>query len=626
MKCKSVFVHTLNLATAIWILSKRDKPDKIYYISSKINPKLLHFLGLKVSTEQISLCWGSRLYLQYDKNLYDFVENQFKSSGFINIVQGMLDMLNLETEKLITSLKKYFVHIFSNDFKIITLAKDLSNNANISYVIVNEYGFLKNLSNNKLKIKRSISLSYFIKGYVKVIYSSLRCLRKILCFKKEEVNNFGKINIIFEQMYASQEDNPEFGCFYRYFRQRDDILYICVDADSSIYKTLKSDKKPVLLREEIYFLNKTVDSLKVFTKLFSLLIISLSLKSIAVRRAVIDIFYEKLYYEAIFRRFRPSYYLKIRFDFGLSHPVATAVADKYSVKHVGYQHGPYCWFRADVAHIDFHYYGLIGWHFRDVLYSKSFPKNINYSVIGAITGERLDSEYVNDKLKSLKIGIFTNWFKGNLEWKPLFEKYVEIICEVLRELDIPDIHLIFKEKGYSKWSESVIVRLCEQHGLSYEIVYHNNPLNIKYGYSKEIIDMVKSSRLGIHQNLFKWEVDCLSEEVIETVDIVISVSPCYSTIDWEALGKNKKCIVFGNNSFRHPFEEYCQALVVRSKNEFSDSIRTLLEQSHEEYIESIRPVVENCGKKSNGNLVKEFFESIENQYKIKNNEDIISSL
>ena len=614
---KIIFIHTLNWGAFFWLLFKKHKIDKVFYSSQKINSKLMQFFKKRLLCEQINLHASTCAFLQNEKNKYAFIEKLFEIPEFHNEVFALLSILNLKTEKLVTSFKKHLLYHLSDDVKIITLAMELGKSADID-IIVNEYGLLKGAVSEILKIKRFFSLTYFAKGNILFFIKTFLYLKKIL-FQKEKrgLNSFAGIKIIFEQMYKGQEKNPEFGAFYRYFKERDDVLYICISKDSEIYKTLRNDKKPVLVKTEIPLLQqRRVNVLTLFI-LFFRLVFSTKLKTAFLKGLILRIFYEKMYYEAIFKEISPSFYLKIRSDIDPAHPVATAVAEKYNVKHIGYQHGAY-YIMSMFAYIDFHYYGLLGKCFLEGAFSKILSRDIQYSIIGPITVESMnDNKGVNlEKKDRFIIGIFTNIYDNNRDWQLLHQRYMEILCCTLSKLRIPDLLLVFKEKGYSEWSEKLLVSLCNKFGLSYEIAYHLHPISTPSNYSKEVIEKINKYGMSIHLNPHRVKMSCLAEEVIAIANIVVEITPYgHSTATWEALGKKRKIVIFRSKHLQHPFEKYIPELLVGNKREFEEAIKFLVNISQEEYEEYIQPAIENCCKVSDGNLVKNFIESVEDYYK-----------
>jgi len=439
----------------------------------------------------------------------------------------------------------------------------------------------------------------------------------LLGWRKDGLNGTAGINIIFEQMYEGQERNPEFKAFYRYFKERDDILYICVSADSEIYKTLKIDQKQVLLRDKVQLLHRNrLGNIKPFIMFLIRIVLSFKLKSFLLKESILRLFEEKCYYEAMFSAFKPSFYLKVRSDIISSHPVATAVAQEYNVKHIGYQHASYYYF-AIFVYVDFHYYGFLGKCFIDAAFSKTWPSNIQYSILGPITAEVLDNKKVNIKKNDrLVIAVFTNTVADNHhEWHTSYKQYVEILCRTLSDLNNPNFHLIFKEKRYRQWSEKLIVDICIKHCLSYEIAYHIHPLVLPANFSDEVVKRTKDHGINIHLDPGKIKVYFTAEEVIEASDIVVVITPYgYSTTSFGALGKKKKLVIFGNKYLKHPFEMCMSRLVARDKNEFENSMKWLMNISQEEYEECIQTVIESCCKVSDGNLVRDFIESIENHH------------
>ena len=612
---KSVFIYNLTWATFLRFLVEGNKPDKLYYFSEKIGLRLMKLIGLRITTAQVCLTRLSQPHLKSERDRYLYTEELFKHPEFFNEAYKMLSVLNLETDKLITSLKKYVItYVIRDDIKVIASTQVAAGDQDCE-CIVNEYKLFKDIISEDINISRVSSFDRFMKEFLFFGWTMYKCLKQIVLFKSNmRLDNFGKINFVFDQMYRGQERNPEFPSFYRYFKLRDEVLYICVDRESDIYKTLKADRKPVLVRGEINVSSKMkAKQICAFIKLLFRLLFSAKLKSIEVKRSILEIFNAHLYYESIFEHFKPLYYLKTRFDYGPSHPVATAVSDKYGVKHIGYQHGTYSFFEAAYSHIDYHYFGLNGRYFKENTYSEFWPQDINYLVLGPYFAESVDRDYSKDSNKHDKfiVSIMTNPKRGRQFANFSYEKSVALICSTLKSLSISNLHIIFKEKNYQDWSERIIIDLCERYDLSYEIAYHRHPINVKHEYPKEVIRMAERDGMDIHLRPSKVIASCSSEEVISMSDIVIVVSPGYSTVSFEALGQKKKIIVFMQKDVpKHPFEEFLPKLTPKDQKEFEDSMKWMIGISQEDYEECIQPVLDNCSKFSDGNLIRDFIESI----------------
>lgn len=613
VKLKTVFVHTIVWEYLLWLLVNRKKIGRVFYVSKEISDTIMLFAKRFIVFEQVDTHLLSHLFVRNEENKYIFVEKMLDPPVFYNEIYSLLSVLNTDTDKLITAFKKHLIPRISADIKVITLAQELGKDYDEVYAVVDEYLLLEKVVDNNIKLKRVFRPEYAIKKYFSNIIFSLSCLKKIAFAKKtnKSIYNLNGVKIIFEQMYEGREGNPEFEIFYRYFKQRDDVLYICLNKDSEIYKALKNDIKQVIARNEIYSLRRDkINQLKLLARIILRSALSYRLKSGLAKRLILQIFCDTVYYDTLLRNVTPMFYLKVRSDIDPSHPIATALSEKYKARHIGYQHGSYCYFTAVFSHIDFHYYGLLGRCFSNWIYSKIWPKNIQYRVLGPLTTDSIfDKDYkrLEDKFT---IGIFTSLY-DNIVWKPLFKEYLEIVCSVLKELQISGLHLIFKEKGYSGYSERLIVDLCNKYALSYQIAYHLHPTYISYGYSKDIVETAKSKGLKMHLDPSRIIPYRSSSEIVAMSDINVGISPAYNTIVWEALGLQKKVISFGNNIAASPIEKYLPLLVVRNREEFKRSISWLAGISQEDYKMEIRPVIDNCCKVSNGKLVEDFIESIE---------------
>jgi hypothetical protein len=587
------FIHTINPLNLIIFTIKTKTIDHFVCVNWNGSSKLLSFLKKRASVDQINFSNIPHSYFKKEKYQYELVEKLFKLPDFFDEVYSILGTLNLQTEKLITSLKKKIISGLSDDAKIITLEDELYKENN-KYVLVNEYKMLKSLVDEDKKLRKNFSPQYVLRNYVFMFYKLASCLK--LLFKKVEtpLYNFRGIKFIFEQLYSHRYGgNPEFAACYRYFKHRDDILYIATSKDSEIYKTLKAEGKHVIARNETFVCkDKKWEQLKLLIVFFLRTIFSSKLKSIIVKIAMLDIYYYQLYYEGIFRKIKPLYYLKIRSDFDSSHPVATAVADTYNIKHIGYMCGSYGYITSAVAHIDFHYYGLLGKWFRCDRFKNYWPDNteINYHILGPFTGETDECCVTARSNHLLTVSLFPTSTSDDI-WinDDFYRFFINETSRALSESSLKNFQAFFKEKYFSKWRLKVVEDTCEKYKLVYQIFYHTNVPNYP----------MRST-----------------ESVIKASDIVIVMGS--TTTAFEALGKKRKLIVVEQEWASHPFEKYLPIIVVKNREELRLTLSWLIDISQEKYEEQIQQVIENCCKVSDGNLFRDFIESIEKATMLEN--------
>ena len=589
-----IFIHSLDFVNLIGFIIRRTKIGRLFFLNNNVSSILTSFFLRRVSFTQINFGNSPHSYFKKEKYKYIIADRLFNGSRFISAVTSILKPLNLPSEKLITSLKKDLISRLEMDAQIIALSDEICKEKKSKYVVVTEYGILGDTIGKDKKLLKKILLQYLIKQYLIIFYKVFSCLR-LLLRKEQSFHELEGIKYVFEQLYSYRYgENPEFEAFYNYFKNRDDILYICTSKDSEIYKTLKDEGKHVIARNQIYI------SKDVKWKQFKLLcifclrtIFSSRLKSPILKISLLNVFYHQLYFRALFRTFKPLYYLKVRSDMGAYSPIVTAIAEKCNVKHIGYMCGAYNFFNSQLAHIDFHHYGLFGRWFQSELFKNYWPKETetHYHILGPITVETGECCYAVEKKKQIfTISLFTTTTSNDI-WMndDFYDFFIEEACSALSESDLRDYQVLFKEKYFDKRRRDIINATCYKYKLVGQIVYHSS----------------------IPGYLVRRPI-----EVIEDSDIVIVMGS--TTTAFEALGKMKKMIIVEQEWLSHPFEKYLKKIVVKNREQLRTSLSWLVDISQERYEEKIQELIENCSKVADGNLAKYFFEAIEKVDKQEN--------
>jgi len=162
--------------------------------------------------------------------------------------------------------------------------------------------------------------------------------------------------------------------------------------------------------------------------------------------------------------------------------------------------------------------------------------------------------------------------------------FIDETTRILIQLYTGDFQIIFREKSFEKWRVDHIRGTCRKYGLKkFQITY---PWHFQ-GYPTTDV-----------------------ESTITGSDIVFVMG--YSTTGWEALAKRKKFLIVNQEWNHHPFETYLPEIVAKTTDQIESSFSWLIKLSQEQYNELIEPLMENCSKLSNGNMVREFIEFIEN--------------
>ena len=248
-------------------------------------------------------------------------------------------------------------------------------------------------------------------------------------------------------------------------------------------------------------------------------------------------------------------------------------------------HSQFTHFRVHYAFIDFHYFGLLGRCFRDS-YVEYWPDDMQYKILGPQCVEASEDKTIIKDNDLFTVGVMSRPIKEKLG-KYSYAEFITNIWTVLHDLKTPNLHVTFKESISKEWADNLKEGLNNRMPISYDNAYHHNHAG-KRTYSGEV--MTRS-------------------------DIVIISSLGYSTTAFEAIGKKKKVVVlFPNGQDPHPFENYPIPLVARTQKELRTSLQWLMDTPQEKYEKLIEPVIHDWSKTANGNLVKDFISSIENDF------------
>lgn len=586
MSKKTVFIYNLNFIIFVRIIFCREKTHRLLYVNTTLNAMIMKLISRRMDVSQIRLSHLSTSFHEFQKNLYNYTEKIFKHPRLTYELHSILKEIDINTDKLIVSLKKHTIELIAEDYELFQLYIDNCKKNRKGTIFVKEFGMMKGITDTEAKFKRLIDIKYYVKNILLFIYTVMQIMKKLALTNLFHENvDSGKINFIIEQNYKGNEGNPEFEVFHRYFKQRSDVLNVCIGIDSEIYRTLKSECKPVIIKDNINFnINERGKIFFTFMRLLIKIVFASNIKSIRFKNAFLQIFFYSLYYETLFKLYRPAYYLKVRSDYQWFHPVITAIADKYNVKHIGYMHGSYGYFMAILAHINFHYYGLLGKRFKEI-FAGIWPDEIRYIHLGPHCAEARNDPYSNKRNGNLIIGFIPRQVNEINKLNYSYSNTVGIIWKCLYHLNIPNIHLIFKEISHEQRIEEIKKNLHAKFPLSYETFYS-----------------IAS----------KPERQCYIGEILSVSDIVVIASPGYGGTGFEAIGKKKKLLILLSRDIPpHPFESYNLPLVVKNEEEFIKSFRWLMEIPQKEYELAIQPIIEDWSKTADGNLVKNFVETIE---------------
>lgn len=565
-------VHTLTLRS-LKRLSKEGGCDRIAYLHCRLPEDRLKAIS-KVGLTQFNSKDAPEAHFRFLREAYDWTERIFQNPIVAEPLGKYISALGLPREHLINALKRAMSFHLDKDCKLVILGEAVFPNAKLRFFTANPA--LVQLARPDVECLpeevQIIPAELAAKGlgYAGII------LAKILT-PAPPATPRDKPEILFDQMYSTL-DNPEFTAFYRYFKTRTDVAYNCVDVESPIYKILSRDQKPVdvhVWRVRGFF-RRIIEFLRL-ARVIAYILKDRDLPA-PLLYEIIKSFRHKLYYESLIGEYKPKFFLRVRADIEASHPIATAAAEKFGARHVGYSCGAYPFFLYFTAPIDFHYYGVQGDNVRDI-FGPAWPGSIRYSTIGPFTAEMEDPrDLIGPEGEPLTLGVFSTTSSDEIWITDSFSR--DFYAAAASAAQSAKAKILFKEKYLDDKRLELIGSLCGGK-VPYEIIYF------------------EPGRYRVLR----------AQQVIEESDVVLSMT-C-STSAWEALGRKKKLLVYELPWLKHPFEEVEPRLVARTPEELRKAFEWLVGLSQSEYEKIIAPLVARCGKYADGKLVRDFIEGVE---------------
>lgn len=585
----SVYVYKLDTLFLIqlalkWIWSST---SHIYYVET--NCEALLFIArkrVKLTKLDAALNVPSSNYFENEKNIKKIIDDTFEHK-YKDFIKSFLSSFNGNIEKYLKAIKRSILRDRSSIYRdcfIYQLAVDHVDAKSTVY-IVNKNFLYKSISNNYLlNINGCFSIKYFIDNLVIFLKYVLKGIMHFISTKKiHQIANY-ETKIILESMYKREDANVEFDVFYDYLKNRDDVLYVLPNSDQATADKLQNNNKPFVFRKNIKYSrnDKYIGMLKF---LISSLRILCSTKSgsLELKVSTLASKYNYQFYDLLFAKFKPKYFVKVRFDSEAYHPVATAAANLHNVKHIGYQHASYGGVYTSFCYMDFHYYGLLGKGFKNI-YRGFWDTNIKYKVLGPLAADAKKYNYAKEQTnKHLVIGIFPRQAFQLGEYD--YEENLTNTWQTIYELGLPKVSIVIKEDQPSIYIDNLKKTL-----------YSKWPIQYKTFYNVPVDD----------------ELSCPAADVIRMSDIVISSTYAYSTTTFEALSMKKKVLVLMCPSLPpHPLENSNIPIVSRNYSDLKNSIEWMIGKSSYEYNKMIEPIIDEWSKFSEGDLVQKFLEEIE---------------
>lgn len=393
--------------------------------------------------------------------------------------------------------------------------------------------------------------------------------------------------VVFEQRYDFLDGNPEFWGFYDSFRKRDDVVYNCSRKASIIYRFLAKEGQPVVVHwyrpASLYESVRGVVSLVTFWTLFIA-----SKESADFGLQLLYMVRSEVHMRGVLATYRPRYFLRIRADLDVFHPIVTGICERFDCRHIGYQCGNYYNLTEGTAFLDFHIYGVWGHGFYRQAFAGIWPKRIKYLTIGPFTIDAAPQSRVEGQRKSFAVGLLTTSYSRNVGTTPdYYRQFLEACYATLAKADVD---ILLKEKVYIPINSTIESEARRRFGVQVRTAFCNLE-----GIPERVLARGEYTVMN-------------SAEAIDQSDFLIVM--WNSSVAWEALACRKKILVFMDPYYRHHFEDILPQLVVRTEAELQSAFLWLWEMPQREYEELIEPLVCAWGKDKDGNMVDSFWNEV----------------
>lgn len=579
----TIAITNLNLFKALRLLFKKGKYKILYYDNS--TPKLLiDLLNKKYHLQDCS----SKVYQEYiesglknekiEKEIFRISYEIASNEVFFNIVEKIANILHIDRKHIKNALVKRFIKELRSDIVFVNILKNEYQDSPKYDFWLDNYEIFKKYY--KLQINLIKSNDIKLANMLLIIYLSVWPL---IIFKFL-YNNFikkctNKSNIVLQQKYKKLHgSNAEFLALYRYFKTRDDVIYHCKSRKDTISKKLVSDEKKIFTTGDLK-INFT-DTLATFSCLIELnyLIIKSELpQKLLFLLYVLSVFKEYVLTKYIIHNYLAHYFMRIRSDLFLEHPITTGVCELLGCYHIGYEHGAPISFNAQYAITDYHLLGVMGKYSMTNIY-KEYRENVIWKILGPINAEICYDEIIN-KDKNKIIAVIADYYIYPWGVQPYESYFNDLFIPIVDYFKFKkNIKIICRFKINKRQGRGQHARqLCDQHGIKCDIEYSADNKNSN----------------GNSSFLFKKS------------DIVIIGGP--STSFCENLALKKKIIVFPYKFSDHPLCHFKPNLIVRNGVEIIKQLDWLLNVPQEEYNKMIEIIINNLSVDSNGEMVKNFF-------------------
>lgn len=384
--------------------------------------------------------------------------------------------------------------------------------------------------------------------------------------------------ILFDQYYGIMDDQ-EFLAFYRYFKTRSDVVYNCPDRGEKFRFLEREGRQPRVHRWSVAW-SRVPAELYRLARLGRLFAFDHSMPT-PFKIAVARLFRDRMRYESLLDALPCRRFLRVRFDMDASHPLVTALCEARGIHHTGYSCGSYPEPTLLYAAIDFHEYGLLGRGFKDDIYKDLWPDAIRYGILGPFTAE-LEPGPPKERSAGTVLGLFpTSYGDEFYMQRSFFDEFVEA---AIAAASTAGASLFIKVKDRSASNATSLKTACR------------GRVRLDFAYNDDW-DGRPARR---------------TPDVIAACDVAVVMGA--STAAWEALAAGRKVLVYEQPWRRHPFESVEPRLVVKDPAALTHAVAWILALPKAEHDALVEPVIARWAKRSDGRLVRDFIESLENDH------------